>query len=318
MGPAPRTQDMARAASALSAVSDATFGPMRRRSRAELPWRHGARDPRPPRRERVQRPERLQRRPGAPRAAGSRRRVASRRVRSAPLLADDPIDLCVDERVRAHARDGRPRARRARRSAPRRARAERHPLRRATRAARSTSTASGRAPPGPPTPCPGGGESRGDAARRFAAGYRTLLARPEPTILVVDPRAPDPLRAQRVARAGSDRDRRAGRGVRAAPLLGRAARARRRDGSRPGPRRPSSPDDAAARRSSPPLWVGRWALRELASLVGRRWLPPSPPRDPLAAPAGPHARPVRLRRECRRWIPGTCASASSGRFASTS
>jgi hypothetical protein len=25
------------------------------------------------------------------------------------------------------------------------------------------------------------------------------------------------------------------------------------------------------------LWVGRWALRELASLVGRFWLPPSPP-----------------------------------------
>jgi hypothetical protein len=25
------------------------------------------------------------------------------------------------------------------------------------------------------------------------------------------------------------------------------------------------------------LWVGRWALLELASLVGRFWLPPSPP-----------------------------------------
>jgi hypothetical protein len=25
------------------------------------------------------------------------------------------------------------------------------------------------------------------------------------------------------------------------------------------------------------LWVGRWALRELASLAGRFWLPPSPP-----------------------------------------
>ena len=38
---------------------------------------------------------------------------------------------------------------------------------------------------GPADSCPGGGESRGDAARRFATGYRTLLARPEPTIVVV-------------------------------------------------------------------------------------------------------------------------------------
>ena len=33
--------------------------------------------------------------------------------------------------------------------------------------------------------CPGGGESRADAARRFAAGYRTLLGRPEANVLVV-------------------------------------------------------------------------------------------------------------------------------------
>lgn len=33
--------------------------------------------------------------------------------------------------------------------------------------------------------CPGGGESRADAARRFVAGYRTLLARPESYVLAV-------------------------------------------------------------------------------------------------------------------------------------
>jgi broad specificity phosphatase PhoE len=32
---------------------------------------------------------------------------------------------------------------------------------------------------------PGGGESRADAARRYAQGFRTVLARPEKTILVV-------------------------------------------------------------------------------------------------------------------------------------
>lgn len=33
--------------------------------------------------------------------------------------------------------------------------------------------------------CPGGGESRVDAARRFCAGYRILLARPEKTVVAV-------------------------------------------------------------------------------------------------------------------------------------
>jgi broad specificity phosphatase PhoE len=32
---------------------------------------------------------------------------------------------------------------------------------------------------------PGGGESRAETARRYVRGFRTLLARPEPTILVV-------------------------------------------------------------------------------------------------------------------------------------
>ena len=39
------------------------------------------------------------------------------------------------------------------------------------------------APPG--EACPGGGESRAQAAQRFTAGYRLLLARPERTLLVV-------------------------------------------------------------------------------------------------------------------------------------
>jgi 2,3-bisphosphoglycerate-dependent phosphoglycerate mutase len=38
---------------------------------------------------------------------------------------------------------------------------------------------------GPEETSPGGGESRAEACRRFAAGFRILLARPEPTILVV-------------------------------------------------------------------------------------------------------------------------------------
>lgn len=38
---------------------------------------------------------------------------------------------------------------------------------------------------GPSDDCPGGGESRVDAARRFVAGYRRVLARPEPNVLVI-------------------------------------------------------------------------------------------------------------------------------------
>lgn len=38
---------------------------------------------------------------------------------------------------------------------------------------------------GPEEPGPGGGESRVEACRRFAGGFRVLLARPEPTVLVV-------------------------------------------------------------------------------------------------------------------------------------
>lgn len=38
---------------------------------------------------------------------------------------------------------------------------------------------------GPGDDCPGGGESRAAAARRFAAGFRTLLDRPEARVLVI-------------------------------------------------------------------------------------------------------------------------------------
>ena len=38
---------------------------------------------------------------------------------------------------------------------------------------------------GPDEECPGGGESRAAAAGRFAAGFRTLLARPEQRVLVI-------------------------------------------------------------------------------------------------------------------------------------
>jgi broad specificity phosphatase PhoE len=38
---------------------------------------------------------------------------------------------------------------------------------------------------GPTDPVPGGGESRVETVRRYVESYRTILARPEPTILVV-------------------------------------------------------------------------------------------------------------------------------------
>jgi broad specificity phosphatase PhoE len=38
---------------------------------------------------------------------------------------------------------------------------------------------------GPDEPCPGGGESRAEAVRRLARGFRTILERPEQTALVV-------------------------------------------------------------------------------------------------------------------------------------
>jgi len=37
------------------------------------------------------------------------------------------------------------------------------------------------------------------------------------------------------------------------------------------------------------IWVGRWALLELASLAGRRWLPPGPP--PIESPRQPGRMP---------------------------
>jgi broad specificity phosphatase PhoE len=38
---------------------------------------------------------------------------------------------------------------------------------------------------GPEEPCPGGGESRAAAVRRYVRGWRTVLGRPEATVLVV-------------------------------------------------------------------------------------------------------------------------------------
>ena len=38
---------------------------------------------------------------------------------------------------------------------------------------------------GPEEPCPGGGDTRAEAVRRFSRGFRTILDRPESTILVV-------------------------------------------------------------------------------------------------------------------------------------
>ncbi len=43
---------------------------------------------------------------------------------------------------------------------------------------------------GPLDPCPGGGESRADAIRRYLRGYRAVLERPEETVAVVAHGAP--------------------------------------------------------------------------------------------------------------------------------
>ena len=100
------------------------------------------------------------------------------------LLADDPLDLCVTtEFVRARetadiALAGRdvPRLIVPELNDIRFGRFEGLPLEEYRGWARS-------APPD--ESCPGGGESRAQAAQRFAAGYRVLLGRPERTVLVV-------------------------------------------------------------------------------------------------------------------------------------
>ena len=85
---------------------------------------------------------------------------------------------------RPHAGDAGPRAGRTRRPRRRRARARRDRLRRLSRrTARHVPSLGARTAAGPASA--GGGESRADAAARFARGLRVVLARDEATVLLV-------------------------------------------------------------------------------------------------------------------------------------
>ena len=100
------------------------------------------------------------------------------------LLADDPIDLCVTSEFRRVqetadvALEGRdvPRLVVPELNDIRVGRFEGGPLSEYRAWAHAH---------GPADECPGGGESRGAAAARFAAGFRLVLERAEPAILVV-------------------------------------------------------------------------------------------------------------------------------------
>ena len=99
-------------------------------------------------------------------------------------LRDDPIDLCVtSEFPRAQetadlALDGRP--------VPRLVLADLNDIRFGEFEGRPlTDYRAWAHSHGPEDVCPGGGESRAQTVARYVHGYRTLLARPEETILVV-------------------------------------------------------------------------------------------------------------------------------------
>ena len=100
------------------------------------------------------------------------------------LLADDELDLCVTSEF-ARAQETAELAL-AGRDVPRLVLAELNDIRfgsfegRLLADYRTWALASD-----PADDCPGGGESRVDAVRRYAVGFRTLLARPEATVFAV-------------------------------------------------------------------------------------------------------------------------------------
>jgi broad specificity phosphatase PhoE len=123
---------------------------------------------------------------GDPRAAGGGLTAAGRRQARAlgDLLADDAIDLCVTSefpRVQETADLAL-----AGRDVPRLVLPGLNEIRFGRYEGSLVDEYRGWAHAhGPADECPGGGESRVDAAGRYAAAFRTLLARPEATILVV-------------------------------------------------------------------------------------------------------------------------------------
>jgi broad specificity phosphatase PhoE len=123
---------------------------------------------------------------GDPEVAGGSLTATGRRQARAlgDLLADDPIDLCITsefERAKATADlalEGR--------DVPRLVVPDLNDIRFGRFEGRDLADYRAWAHShGPAEDCPGGGESRVDAARRFAAAFRIVLARPEDTILIV-------------------------------------------------------------------------------------------------------------------------------------
>ena len=138
--------------------------------------------------------------PGGLTAGGHRAGAA----RSATTLRGEPIDLCVTsefERARSRRRTRRSRGRDA--AAARAARAERPALRRVTRA-KQLDEYRAWAGAAPPRRRPGAG-ARADATivDRYARAFRTLLDRPEETILVVAHSLPIAYALARPGRASS-------------------------------------------------------------------------------------------------------------------
>jgi broad specificity phosphatase PhoE len=123
---------------------------------------------------------------GDPRAAGGGLTGHGRAQAAALglLLADDPIDLCATTEF-ARTRETADLAL-AGRDVPRLVVPELNDIRfgRYEGLPLEEYRVWARAAP-PDEACPGGGESRAEAARRFASGYRTLLARPEESVLLV-------------------------------------------------------------------------------------------------------------------------------------
>jgi probable phosphoglycerate mutase len=100
------------------------------------------------------------------------------------LLADDPVDLCATTEF-ARTRETADLALEGR-EVPRIVVPELNDIRFGRYEGLPLEEYRGWARGAPPDElCPGGGESRAQAAQRFAAGYRVLLARPESTVLVV-------------------------------------------------------------------------------------------------------------------------------------
>ena len=173
-------------------------------------------------------PRRRSRRARSRRGAHAGGRRAGARAR-AELLAARRSRVAVTSRARAHPGDARARARRPRRSASSSRRSSTRSTSARSTAARSTTYRAWAAAQSPPdAPPPGGGESRAEAAARFARGLRVVLARDEERVLARRSRA-----AIRYARRRSSgaRPRGADGAGRARASVSSRARGRRASGA---------------------------------------------------------------------------------------